>query len=79
MVLWFYTDQTRCHIRASALSFMFENLDKPIIFTGSQLPIGRLRTDAKENLITSVEIAAAKNDIGNAMFHNNYSFLSIDL
>lgn len=52
---------------ASALSFMFENLDKPIIFTGSQLPIGRLRTDAKENLITSVEIAAAKNDIGNAM------------
>ncbi len=45
---------------ASALSFMFENLDKPIIFTGSQLPIGTLRTDGKENLITSVEIAAAK-------------------
>ncbi|GAB1453764.1 asparaginase [Draconibacterium sp.] len=45
---------------ASALSFMLENLDKPIIFTGSQLPIGTIRTDGKENLITSVEIAAAK-------------------
>lgn len=44
---------------ASALSYMFENLDKPIILTGSQLPIGTLRTDGKENLITSVEIAAA--------------------
>ncbi len=44
---------------ASALSYMFENLDKPIILTGSQLPIGMLRTDGKENLITSVEIAAA--------------------
>ena len=42
---------------ASALSFMFENLHKPIIFTGSQLPIGDLRTDAKENLITSIQIA----------------------
>lgn len=45
---------------ASALSYMFENLNKPIILTGSQLPIGTLRTDGKENLITSVEIAAAK-------------------
>lgn len=45
---------------ASALSFMFENLDKPVVFTGSQLPIGTLRTDGKENLITAVEIAAAK-------------------
>ena len=45
---------------ASALSYMFENLDKPVILTGSQLPIGTLRTDGKENLITSVEIAAAK-------------------
>ena len=45
---------------ASALSYMFDNLDKPIILTGSQLPIGMLRTDGKENLITSVEIAAAK-------------------
>jgi L-asparaginase len=44
---------------ASALSFMLENLGKPVIFTGSQLPIGSLRTDAKENLISSVEIAAA--------------------
>ncbi len=43
---------------ASAISFMFENLSKPIIFTGSQLPIGDLRTDAKENLITAVQIAA---------------------
>lgn len=42
---------------ASALSFMFENLSKPVIFTGSQLPIGDLRTDAKENLITSIQIA----------------------
>lgn len=42
---------------ASALSFMFENLSKPIILTGSQLPIGDLRTDAKENLITSIQIA----------------------
>lgn len=45
---------------ASALSFMLENLAKPVIFTGSQLPIGALRTDGKENLITSLEIAASK-------------------
>jgi len=45
---------------SSAISFMFENLQKPIIFTGSQLPIGDLRTDAKENLITTIEIAAAR-------------------
>ncbi|PHR73570.1 MAG: L-asparaginase 1 [Lutibacter sp.] len=45
---------------ASAISFMFENLSKPVIFTGSQLPIGDLRTDAKENLITSIEIAASQ-------------------
>lgn len=44
---------------SSAISFMLENLQKPIIFTGSQLPIGYLRTDAKENLITSIEIASA--------------------
>ncbi len=42
----------------SALSYMLENLAKPVIFTGSQLPIGDLRTDAKENLITSIQIAA---------------------
>jgi L-asparaginase len=45
---------------ASALSFMFENLEKTIVLTGSQLPIGTLRTDGKENLITSIEIAAAR-------------------
>ena len=45
---------------ASALSFMLENLAKPVIFTGSQLPIGTIRTDGKENLITAIEIAAAK-------------------
>lgn len=45
---------------ASALSFMLENLDKPVIFTGSQLPIGTLRTDGKENLISAVEIAASE-------------------
>lgn len=49
---------------ASALSFMCENLTKPIILTGSQLPIGKLRTDGKENLITALEIAADKD-------HNN--------
>ncbi len=43
---------------ASALSFMLENLEKPVIFTGSQLPIGDLRTDAKENLITAIQIAS---------------------
>ena len=42
---------------ASALSFILENLNKPVIFTGSQLPIGDLRTDAKENLITAIQIA----------------------
>lgn len=45
---------------ASALSFMLENLEKPVILTGSQLPIGDLRTDAKENLITSIQIASLR-------------------
>lgn len=45
---------------ASALSFMLENLSKPVVFTGSQLPIGDLRTDAKENLITAIQIASLK-------------------
>jgi L-asparaginase len=45
---------------ASGLSFILENLDKPVIFTGSQLPIGDLRTDAKENLITAIQVAAAQ-------------------
>ena len=45
---------------ASALSFMLENLNKPVVLTGSQLPIGIIRTDGKENLITAIEIAGAK-------------------
>ena len=52
---------------ASALSFMMEGLTKPVIFTGSQLPIGSPRTDGKENLISSIEIAAAKDDAGHAI------------
>lgn len=52
---------------ASALSFMLENLSKPVILTGSQLPIGIIRTDGKENLITAIEIAAAKNKQGKAL------------
>ena len=47
---------------ASAISYMLENLDKPVVFTGSQLPIGDLRTDAKENLITSIQIAAMRDN-----------------
>jgi len=49
---------------ASALSFMLENLHKPVVLTGAQLPIGKLRTDAKENLITALEIAADKDNLG---------------
>lgn len=52
---------------ASALSFMLENLSKPVVLTGSQLPMGMLRTDGKENLITAIEIAAAKHPDGTAM------------
>lgn len=47
---------------ASALSFMLENLAKPVVFTGSQIPIGVLRTDGRENLITAIEIAGAHID-----------------
>ena len=47
---------------ASALSFMLKNLSKPVVLTGSQLPIGEIRTDAKENLITALEIVATKNN-----------------
>lgn len=50
---------------ASALSFMFENLGKPVIMTGSQLPIGEIRTDAKENLITAIELAASREPVVN--------------
>lgn len=49
---------------ASALSFMLTNLSKPVVFTGSQIPIGVLRTDGKENLISSIEIAAQYNEKG---------------
>ncbi len=52
---------------ASALSFMLEGLNKPVILTGSQLPIGTLRTDGKENLITAIEIAAAKDTQGDPL------------
>lgn len=51
---------------AAALSFMIENLTKPVILTGSQLPIGKIRTDGKENLITALEIAVDKDENGNA-------------
>ena len=49
---------------ASALSFMFDGLRKPVVITGSQLPIGTIRTDGKENLITAIEIAATKDSKG---------------
>lgn len=49
---------------ASALSFMLQGLRKPVVFTGSQLPIGKIRTDGKENLITAIEIAGMKDDSG---------------
>jgi L-asparaginase len=52
---------------AAALSFMTEGLQKPVILTGSQLPIGVIRTDGKENLITALEIAAATNDEGKSL------------
>ena len=63
---------------ASALSFMLENLNKPVILTGSQLPINMLRTDGKENLITAIEIAAARDERGRprvpevSLFFENY-------
>lgn len=52
---------------ASALSFLLEGLAKPVILTGSQLPVGMIRTDARENLVTAIEIAAAKNEEGQPM------------
>jgi len=51
---------------ASALSFMLQNLQKPVVFTGSQLPIGDLRTDAKENLITAIQVASLQKKDGTA-------------
>lgn len=52
---------------ASALSFMLENLQKPVVFTGAQLPIGLIRSDAKENLLTAIEIALAQDEEGHAI------------
>ena len=52
---------------ASGLSFMLQGLKKPVILTGSQLPIGTIRTDGKENLITAIEIAASKDDKGESI------------
>lgn len=52
---------------ATALSFMLQNLSKPVILTGSQLPIGVLRTDGKENLLTAIEIASSRDRIGRAL------------
>ncbi|WP_324671217.1 type I asparaginase [Hymenobacter sp. GOD-10R] len=51
---------------ASALSYMLENLAKPVVFTGAQVPAGRVRTDARRNFITALEIAAARHPDGNA-------------
>lgn len=52
---------------ASALSFMLENLRKPVVITGSQLPIGEVRTDGEENLITSLQVAASRKTDGSPM------------
>lgn len=52
---------------ASALSFLLEGLSKPVILTGSQLPVGVIRTDARENLVTAIEVAAARDKEGRAM------------
>lgn len=52
---------------ASALSFMLQGLKKPVILTGSQLPIGQIRTDGKENIITAIEIAGMKNAKGESV------------
>lgn len=60
---------------ASALSFMLEGLNKPVIFTGSQLPLGAVRTDAKRNLITTVEIISGKQELPEVcIYFNNQLF-----
>ena len=70
---------------ASVLSFMLENLTKPVILTGSQLPIGKMRTDGRENLITALEIAVDKDSNGNAfvpevsIFFQNFRYFLINL
>ena len=63
---------------ASALSFLLENLSKPVILTGSQLPIGEIRTDAKENLLTAIEIAALKEN-GKAVIPEVAIYFEYDL
>ncbi len=64
---------------ASALSFMLENLNKPVILTGSQLPIGKVRTDGKENLITALEIAVDKYPDGHPFVPEVCIFFQNDL
>lgn len=64
---------------ASALSFMLENLAKPVVFTGSQLPVGMLRTDGRENLISAIEVAAARNEEGRAMVPEVSLFFGTEL
>ena len=64
---------------ASALSFMLENIDKPVILTGSQLPIGKVRTDGKENLITALEIAVDKAPDGHPFVPEVCIFFQNDL
>ncbi len=64
---------------SSALSFLLENLSKPVIFTGSQLPIGITRSDARENLLTTLEIALAKKANGEAMVPEVGVYFEYDL
>ena len=64
---------------ASALSFMLQGIRKPIILTGSQLPIGQIRTDGKENLITAVELAGMKDLEGNAILQEVAIFFEFGL
>ena len=64
---------------ASALSFMLQGLRKPIIFTGSQLPIGTIRTDGKENLITAIEIAADTSEDGQAIVQEDAVYFEYSL
>jgi L-asparaginase len=71
------TDTMSCS--ASALSFMLHHLSKPVIFTGSQLPVGVLRSDAKENLLTAIEIAAAKDENGLAIVPEVCLFMDDEL
>lgn len=63
---------------ASALSFMLDNLDKPVIITGSQLPIGEVRTDGEENLITALQVAAAKRPDGSGAMVTEVAILFED-